>query len=304
MQTHPGVTAVVPTHNRPEPMRRAVESILNQDYVGQIEVIVVFDASEPELPDVKIPPGRTLRALRNERTRGLAGARNTGIINATHHLVASLDDDDEWLKTKLTRQIRLLQRSPGAIMVGTAMVIDQNGQLTERPVPCNPVTHPELLRDRMAGLHSSSFIFRRQRFMDLGMVDEDLPWSYGEDYDLLLRVAQVATIPVVNEPLVKVGWSEPSYFFGKWAQYAEALSYLRDKHPEFGTDPKSIGRLESQIAFALAAAGDRSDARGAARRALSADMRQVKAYLAVLISLRLLSAGAVTKVARKLGKGI
>lgn len=304
MQTQPGVTAVVPTHNRPELMAKAVESILNQDYRGEIEVIVVFDACEPVLPDVDLAPNRSLRALVNERTRGLAGARNTGIVEATHGLVASLDDDDEWLPSKLSRQIELLNQHPDAIMVGTAMVIDQNGQMTERPVPSNPVTHSGLLRDRMAGLHSSSFVFRRNLFMDLGMVDEELPWSYGEDYDLLLRIAQITAIPVVNEPLVKVGWSEPSYFFGRWAQYAESLSYLRDKHPQFAMDRRSIGRIESQIAFALAAAGDRNDARGAARRALTSDVRQVKAYLAILISLRLISASAVTRVARKLGKGV
>ena len=51
----PPITAVVPTHNRPEMMRRAVESILAQEYDGPIEVIVVFDACEPVLPEVRMP---------------------------------------------------------------------------------------------------------------------------------------------------------------------------------------------------------------------------------------------------------
>ena len=74
-------------------MRVAVQSILDQTYVGPIEIIVVFDACEPELPDVDVPPNRTLRALVNSRSRGLAGTRNTGILDARHAYVAFLDDD-------------------------------------------------------------------------------------------------------------------------------------------------------------------------------------------------------------------
>ena len=93
----PSVTAVVPTHDRPEMMRRAVQSILDQEYGGDIEVIVVFDACEPVLPMVVLGAGRTLHGVVNERSRGLAGARNTGILAARHQLVAFLDDDDAWL---------------------------------------------------------------------------------------------------------------------------------------------------------------------------------------------------------------
>ena len=46
----PPVTVIIPTHNRPQLMRRALSSVLAQTYEGDIEVIVVFDACEPELP--------------------------------------------------------------------------------------------------------------------------------------------------------------------------------------------------------------------------------------------------------------
>lgn len=303
MPLQPSVTAVVPTHNRPELMRKAVVSILNQDYHGPIEIIVVFDACDPVLPDLDIGPNRSVRALPNQRTRGLAGARNTGIVNASHDVVAFLDDDDEWLTGKLTRQMRLLHRHPQAIMVGSAMVIDQDGRMTVRSVPCNPIRHADLLRDRMGGLPSGSFVYRKGPLVEIGMLDEELPGSYGEDYDLLLRTARIAPIPIINEPLVRVRWSENSYFFGRWEQYAISLTYLRNKHT-FASDRHAVGRIDSQIAFAHAAAGNRSDARAVARRSLRSDPRQVKAYLAILISLRLISAAVVIRTARRLGKGI
>jgi hypothetical protein len=169
----------------------------------------------------------------------------------------------------------------------------------------NPVTVSDLVRDRMAGLHSSSFLFRREALLGpVGLVDEELPASYGEDYDMLLRTAKVAPIEVVNEPLVEVTWQGQSYYYGRWATYAQALEYLLDKHPEFDTSRRGRGRIESQIAFALAASAQSAESRRWAWKALRHDPSRVRAYLAVAISFRLISAAFIAKTANRFGKGI
>jgi len=286
-------------------MKRAVQSILSQTYDGEIEVIVVFDACEPVLPEVHLAQNHTLRALSNQRSRGLAGGRNTGILAARHELVAFLDDDDYWMPEKLEEQVCAFGEHPEAILVGTAMVVDDGQRTHQRLVPSTVVTHRDLLHDRLAGLHSSSFVFRKEALLGvLGLVDEELPRSYGEDYDLLLRTAMIAPVVVVNKALVSVTWQGQSYFFGQWAAYAEALTYLLHKHPEFSSSRKAIGRIESQISFALAASGERSSGVRWARRALVHDPAQIKAYLAIAIALRLTSADRVAKAAQRFGKGI
>src|SRR5438477_591313 len=45
----PSVGVVLPTHNRPELMRRALDTILAQDYAGPLRVVVVYDRAEPDL---------------------------------------------------------------------------------------------------------------------------------------------------------------------------------------------------------------------------------------------------------------
>ena len=153
------------------------------------------------------------------------------------------------------------------------MVVDDGERTHERLVPMETVGHADLLRDRMAGLHSSTFVFDKSALLGpVGMVDENLPGSYGEDYDLLLRTALVAPISVVNRPLVSVSWTPgQSYFFGKWGAYADGLEYLLKTHEGFRGDRKAHGRIASQISFARAASGERRvvaalGARGAAPR--------------------------------------
>lgn len=298
------VTVVIPTHNRPVLMQRALESVLDQKYAGEIEVIVVFDACEPFDPPVVVPPRRGVRTVANERTRGLAGARNTGILAASHEFVAFLDDDDHWLPGKLDAQMPRFADPARPVLVGSAMVLDDGERTFERLVPLAVVRHHDLLRDRMAGLHSSTFVFHREDLIGkVGLVDEELPGSYGEDYDLLLRTAKVAPIVVVNEPLVSVTWSGQSFYFGRWGAYAEGLTYLFEQH-EFAEDRKAAGRVAGQIAFARAANGERRSARGWVRRSLRSDPTQVKAWLALGISLRLVSAAWVIRTVQRMGKGI
>lgn len=305
MAYSPAVTVVIPTHNRPEQMKRALESVLRQDYDGPVEVIIVFDAEEPYLPDVEIPAERSVATTRNARSRGLAGARNTGIDAASHDFVAFLDDDDWWIPAKLASQMPLFEGGPDLLMVGTAMVLDDGVRRHERLIPVDEVTHAVLLRDRLAGLHSSTFVFRRAALLGaVGLVDEELPGSYGEDYDLLLRTSNAGRIAVVNQPLVSVTWSQNSYFFGKWGAYADGLEYLLGAHEGFKKDKKAYARLAGQIAFARASNGESRVARKWARAALRRNPVDVRALLTMAISFRLMSADWVARTVQRLGKGI
>lgn len=300
-----GVSVVIPTHKRPELMKLAVESVNAQTWEGRIEIIVVFDACPVELPEVDLLPGRTLTGINNSRTRGLAGARNSGIVASTQDLVGFLDDDDTWVPEKLAKQMAALDTGIDAILIGTAMEIFDGTNRIVRLVDSETLTHDDFLRSRQPGLPSGGILVRRDLLLgELGLLDEELPRGYAEDYDFLLRASALGPIRVINEPLVIVLWSGQSYYFGQWADYAEALTYLLNKHKDFAKNPRWIARIEAQIAFALASCGRRVEARSWARRALHHDFRQPKAVLAILISRRLLTTKAVTRIVRRLGRGI
>ena len=46
--TPPLVSVVIATRDRPEMVREAIAAALGQDYPGPLEVVVVFDQSEPD----------------------------------------------------------------------------------------------------------------------------------------------------------------------------------------------------------------------------------------------------------------
>lgn len=303
--SHPPVTAIIATIGRPELLRRAVRSILDQGYDGEIELIVVFDQIEIDpLDDIEVPPGRTLRTIPNSRSPGLAGGRNSGILAATHELIAFNDDDDEWMPDKLDRQIDLWARNPDARLIGTGMRVQTNGPAHVR-LPPERLSHADFVDSRVNSIGSCSFLLRKRDLLgDLGLVDEQIPTSYGEDYDLLLRASALGPVVSVPEPLVFIRWNRASFFSGRWQGIADALRYLLAKHPQIASSPSGLARIEGQIAFALAAMGERADARKWAASAIRHDGRQLRAYAAYGIAARLLPAAWLVRVVNRRGRGL
>jgi glycosyltransferase involved in cell wall biosynthesis len=302
---HPKVSVVVPTRDRPEPLRRAVAAILGQTYEGPVECLVVFDQSDPDLPWAELPAGRHLALIRNQRTPGLAGARNSGILAATGELVAFCDDDDEWLPEKLARQVARLLATPGAAVSTTGILVRYQDRTTTRLAPTILVTHRQLLRSRLTELHPSTVLARRDRLLSqIGLVDEELPGSYAEDYEWLLRASRHGPVLAVPEPLAVIHWHQSSFFADRWRTIISALTYLVDKHRDLQQEPSGLARIYGQIAFAHAALGERKSARSWARRTLSLNRRERRAYVALAISLGLVSAKTVVRMAHVAGKGI
>jgi glycosyltransferase involved in cell wall biosynthesis len=306
--SRPSVTVVIATHNRPELLRSAVRAVLAQDYPAAIDVVAVFDRSDPDrtLEQLAggVEPARRVSAIANERTPGLAGARNSGIAQATGVLVGFCDDDDEWLPGKLTTQVdRMI--AEGADTSVTGILVDYQGTVVPRVPAAEELTLAGLIRDRVFAAHPSTVLVRRTALLnEIGLVDEDIPGSYGEDYDWLLRAARHGRIAVVAEPLVRVMWGATSYFNRRFETIDAALGYLLAKHPEFESDRRGLARIHGQQAFASAASGHRRRALGLAARTVRSAPAERRAYLAALIALRLLRAETVLKLAHARGKGI
>jgi glycosyltransferase involved in cell wall biosynthesis len=301
----PSISVIIPTRQRPELLRRAVTSVVDQRYDGEIEVIIVFDQETPVDPGVPAGDGRIIRTMTNERSPGLAGARNTGILASTADLVGYCDDDDEWLPGKLLRQADALAAAPEAEVVVTGATIVYEDRTFDRIPEQRRVTLEQLLRSRAQEVHPSSIVVRRTAMLDgIGLVDEDIPGSYGEDYEWLLRAARRTPVIAVGDPLVRVYWHPSSFFADRWSTMIEAIRYLLAKHPEFARERLGLARLYGRLAFANAALGNRSEARAWARKTLRLNPRERRAYLALAVSTGLVSVDTLMKLAHRRGKGI
>lgn len=303
-ETYPLVSVVVATRNRPEMLRQAIAAITASDYEGPVETIVVFDQSEPDDTIVDTDPHRPVRIMRNTRTTGLAGARNSGAIAATGHWLALCDDDDEWFPTKLRRQTDLLRAQPEARLATCGISVHFNGEDFVRIPVQERLTFQNFLDDRMTEVHPSSFVMDRAWFVDeLGLVDEELPGSYAEDYDVLLRASRSSKIVSAPESLLRINWHPSTYFRDRWKMIDEALGFLVDKYPEFQQAPKGLARIRGQQALAAAAAGDRRRALSLVKETMKLRPTEKRSALALAVAAGV-PADFLLRIAHRSGRGI
>ncbi|MGH9298300.1 MAG: glycosyltransferase family 2 protein [Acidimicrobiales bacterium] len=299
------MSVVVVTRDRPHELRECLRAIAAQSYAGPLEVIVVYDRSAVEESLAGSIEDLDVRVMANERTPGLAGGRNTGLLAAEGELVAFCDDDDVWLPGKLWRQAELLAEVPDVEAVSCGIRIAHGDKRVERVPDLGLVGFRDLLASRMAELHPSTFCIRRAQLLEgIGLVDESLPGSYAEDYELLLRAAKRAPIAVVREVLVEVRWHPKSYFASQWPVISEALCQLLTSYPEFEQVRHGAARVSGQVAFAEAAQGKRASGLRWAGRTFRLNPLEPRGLLAAAVALGLVRPDTVVRKLNSRGRGI
>jgi glycosyltransferase involved in cell wall biosynthesis len=307
--TAPAVSVVVATRDRPELLRKALGSIAVQDYAGPVELVVVYDQSEPEtglaadLPLAGQAGVRSLRVVTNSRTPGLAGARNSGVTASSGELLAFCDDDDSWRPDKLRSQVTMLTETGAGLSVCGIEITIGDQTHVRVPTPAD-VTVAELARRRVMEAHPSTVVVRRSAFDRIGWVDEELPGGYAEDYDWMLRALAAEKVAVVSKPLVEVLWHPGSFFTTRWAVIIEALDYMIDKHAVIRDSPRGLARIYGQKAVAYAALRRRSESSRWALRALRLAPTEKRGYLALAIASGVVPANRVLQWANARGRGV
>ncbi len=121
----PIVSIVIPTYNREHLLPIAVDSVRAQTF-GDWELLIVDDHSTDgtrELVEQWSAEDGRIRYLVNERTKGPAGARNTGIDHSRREYVAFLDSDDEWMPYHLEKMVATLNSLANEIDLMTANAV-------------------------------------------------------------------------------------------------------------------------------------------------------------------------------------
>ncbi len=187
------VSTIIPVYNRPEMVRQAVASVLNQTY-RPIEILLVDDGSTDHTPEVLAELQAThpqeIRVL-HQANAGAGRARETGRQAARGAYIQYLDSDDYLLPNKFTDQVAALVDHPDcAIAYGTSSHVHADGQVLEDPSRRTATQidylFPLLLVERW--WHTHTPLFRRW------ISDAAGPWPAfrPEDWDLEARMAALS----------------------------------------------------------------------------------------------------------------
>jgi LmbE family N-acetylglucosaminyl deacetylase len=194
------LSVVIPTYERPERLREAALSVLDQDY-PHLELIVVDDGPTgptDRVLDQLAEGDRRVVVVHHDESRGASAARNSGLAVAKGELVAFCDDDDTWLPGAAGAAVSASSPSIG-VVYGWHQVLHES---TGRCVTFRPPSSPSPALMRWINVPAIlSGVIRRDRVGDALIFDTALTTS--EDWDLWLRCSDLAPMKLVPTALYR-----------------------------------------------------------------------------------------------------
>jgi glycosyltransferase involved in cell wall biosynthesis len=198
----PLISAIIPVFNRPELVKRAIDSVINQSF-KHFEIIVIDDGSTDETSIVLKGYGDKIKVITTEN-KGVSAARNTAVKNTTGKYIAFLDSDDEWKKDKLQKQYyHLIENNYKVTQTEEIWIKDGKfkNKTKKHIKPFDDIFIPSL---DICMVSPSAVMMEKALFEAYGGFDETL--AVCEDYDLWLRMSLNEKFGLLDEPLtIKYG---------------------------------------------------------------------------------------------------
>ena len=188
------VSVIIPTYKNEKALLRAIESVLNQTYKN-IDVIVVDDnapdseyrrktAKEME----KYTNDSRVSYIKHYKNMERCAARNTGIKYSRGNYVMFLDNDDEFLISKVEAQIKNLESLDSRWGMNYSKYIRKDGDKVV--AVCGEDRDGDLLIEalkRNLFIHAGSNLMVRKSVIDeVGGFNEEI--SINEDIEFISRV--------------------------------------------------------------------------------------------------------------------
>ncbi len=220
----PGISVVIPTHNRAAFIERAVNGVLLQAYPA-LELVVVDDGSTDNTPEIlrnlAARHGDRLHVIRQANT-GLPGALNAGFAAAHGELLAWMADDDAYKPGALDALARELTLDPqtGGVFADYEWVSDGGLRQT---IETGPVE--ELAQRNVVGL---CVMFRREALQRAGGLDPD--FQLAEDYELWVRMSRATRLSRLRRVLFEVTDHPGTLTNRNVAQVQEATMRVQHRH--------------------------------------------------------------------------
>jgi glycosyltransferase involved in cell wall biosynthesis len=228
------VSVVIPTLHRPKLILRALASVFSQTY-EQLEVIVVIDGPDEDTNDVlRTVNDPRLHVIVNPRSLTAAGARNVGVDCAKGEWIAFLDDDDEWLPSKIEKQIAIASdRGAGLVSCLSRVVTPIATFVRPKVIYDNSFPLDEYLFDRRSLFAGSGSIQTSTYLMPRSLFDKTR-FNVGtphDDWDFILHLSKQLGLRIETVPEVLVVHHNEEQSLSTSGKWQESLVWIDSLRP-------------------------------------------------------------------------
>lgn len=192
---------IIPTFERVELTKRAVDSVLHQTY-SSFFIYIIEDGSNhfASLGHTYQEKFHQVKYISLPKNNGPAFARNYGASLGNSPYIAFLDSDDTWKSQKLDKQISFMKQNPSFLWVHADEVWIKNNTILKQNKKHQKQggIFIEKLFERCL-ISSSSVLFCRELWEAQSGFKESFP--IAEDYELWIRINFHYKIGYIQEAL-------------------------------------------------------------------------------------------------------
>jgi poly-beta-1,6-N-acetyl-D-glucosamine synthase len=131
-KAYPGVTVLIAAYQEERAIADTLATLAAEDYRGSLEVLVLNDGSTDRTAEIasqaidklQLPANRAFRVIDYPMNRGKAAVLNSGLKEAAHDLIVTVDGDSRLNPDALTDIVeRMLSDPPDTVAVAGAMLV-------------------------------------------------------------------------------------------------------------------------------------------------------------------------------------
>ncbi|MGN6494929.1 MAG: glycosyltransferase family 2 protein [Agriterribacter sp.] len=225
---HPTVSVLICVYNDETNIGKAIDSILNQTF-QHFEIIVVNDGSTDGTGAVLLNYKQKDKRIKviDQPNQGTANAANNGIQYCSGKYIARLDSDDLSYSHRLHEEVSFFDAHPHVGLVGGGChITDTAGRIigSRNIKTSNP--HKTLINRCI--YQQSDVMFRKDVLDKLeGNLVYRGKFKGAEDYDLWLRISEVAVVAKINSILGVWKLNTGGYTLSRKEEQMEAIRELK-----------------------------------------------------------------------------
>lgn len=232
-QEFPSVSVVIPSWNQGRFIGRTLDSILKQDYLGEVQVIVSDGGSTDETVEVLKSYGDRLTWW-SARDKGFVDAVTKGVARATGEILAVQSSDDYYLPGAFRAMAAAFQKYPEASFIsGGEYSIDLQGDVMGSSNPAGEITPRSILFKTIPPQHAT--FVKRRYFEETGGMRREVDMC--ADIDQWYRVAHLASGHYIPD-MVAVYQLHPdqrTVTSDKWFPNLVKMVELCEAEPRYGS---------------------------------------------------------------------
>ena len=200
----PKVTVLMSVYNGEKYLREAIDSILNQTFTD-FEFLIINDGSTDKTQDILNSYNDTrIKIINNEENIGLTKSLNKGLRLSRGKYIARQDADDISLPERLEKELQAIESSKeiGAVSCWIKIVNENTGEISFWPSDMENNSPEEIYYTLFFEncIAHSTVLFCKDIVLKIGGYSNRFEKS--QDYDLWIRLSQVAKIVKLKENLV------------------------------------------------------------------------------------------------------